>query len=57
MDYDRGFQKDGIEGASLDGVGVQKTQVETNKPANFKGVSRTWVVVAIVVMVLTAICG
>ena len=57
MDYDRGFQKDGIEGASLGGVGVQKTQVETNKPANFKGVSRTWMVVAIVVMVLTAICG
>ena len=24
MDYDRGFQKDGIEGASLGGVGVQK---------------------------------
>lgn len=56
MDYDRGFQKDGIEGASLGGAGVQKTQVETNKPANFKGVSRTWLVVAIVAMVLTAIC-
>lgn len=57
MDYDRGFQKDGIEGASLGGAGVQKTQVETNKPANFKGVSRTWLVVAIVAMVLVVILG